>query len=61
MSRFTSLPHVLVHSAGLTPRLEAALQWSLDVVLGLSWRHEPDVDVFSESEGVWKLQYGGEP
>ncbi len=59
MPRFPSQPHVVVHSPCLTPRLEAALQWALDAVLGLGWRHEPDVQAFEESEAAWKLQYGG--
>lgn len=60
MPRYTNQPHVLVHAPQLTPRLEAALQWSLDAVLGLAWRFEPDETAFAQSQEVWKLQYGGE-
>ena len=49
-----------MHAPQLTPRLEAALQWSLDAVLGLAWRFEPDETAFAQSQEVWKLQYGGE-
>lgn len=60
MPRFSTQPHVLVHSPRLTPRLEAALQWTWDAVLGLPWRHEPDLAAFVQSDAVWKLQYGGD-
>lgn len=58
--RFPSLPQVWVYAPQLPSRLEAALQWSLTAVLGLAWRHEPDVTSFEQAQQVWKLQYGGE-
>lgn len=60
MTRFPELPTVGVHAPRMTPRLEAALDWTIGAVLGLSWHFEPDREKFHGGETPWKLQYGGE-
>ena len=45
----------------MTPRVNAALQWALDAVLGLSWTLEADHEAFVSSALPWKFQYGGTP
>lgn len=61
MSRFSSLPTILVHAPNMTPRVNAALHWALDAVLGLSWATEADHGAFESSAAPWRVQYGGVP
>lgn len=61
MIRFPDLPTVWVHAPRMTPRLEAALDWTIGAVLGLSWHYEPDRAKYHAGATPWKFQYGGEP
>ena len=60
-ARYPKLPRVLVHAEVLHPRLEAALHWAFNSVLGLGWQWERNADDFVASDAPWKLQYGGSP
>ena len=61
MIRYPDLPEVWVHAPRMTPRLEAALDWTIGAVLGLSWHFESDREKHRAGETPWKFQYGGEP
>lgn len=60
LMRFPELPEVLVSSEQWSPRLEAALEWTLSAVLGLRWRRMEGAEL-ETTDAPWKLRYGGDP
>ena len=57
-ARFSSGHTVVVHAPGRTARHEAAFDWVLSAVLGLSWRWEDDAaGAFRSAVGV-RMHYG---
>ena len=55
LMRFPELPEVLVFSEQWSPRLEAALEWTLGAVLGLRWRRI-DGGELETDDAPWKLR-----